>query len=150
MTPQALYDLARRAGIKADSPQHTAVELKYLQHLSDYEIASRTGLSRGAVRYAIQRVESARAGNVTPTTVPQSRMSFERFHALAELAGIPDTTRTYAALQIRYVDGLSQAAAARAAGVAVSTVNNGMRKIENAQLRLPSLVATVRAAGGDV
>ena len=76
-------------------------------------------------------------------------MTPKQFAAIAELTGTTNTSLTYDALYSHYVDGLSQSAAARKAGISPMTVNNAMRKIELTQGRLPKLLATVRCALGD-
>ena len=76
-------------------------------------------------------------------------MTPQQFAAIAELTGMTDTSKTRDALYSHYVDGLSQSAAARKAGISPMTVNNAMRKIELTQARLPELLATVRCAMGD-
>ena len=75
-------------------------------------------------------------------------MTPKQFAAIAELAGTTNTSLTYGALYAHYVDGLSQSAAARKAGISPMTVNNAMRKIELTRARLPDLLATVRGALG--
>ena len=75
-------------------------------------------------------------------------MTPKQFAAIAELAGMTDTSLTYGALYAHYVDGLSQSAAARKAGISPMTVNNAMRKIELTQARLPELLDTVQEAMG--
>lgn len=75
-------------------------------------------------------------------------MTPKQFAAIAELTGMADASKTYGALYSHYVDGLSQSAAARKAGISPMTVNNSMRKIELTQARLPKLLTTVQEALG--
>ena len=75
-------------------------------------------------------------------------MTPKQFAAIAELTGMTDTSKTRDALYSHYVDGLSQSAAARKAGISPMTVSNAMRKVELTQARLPELLATVRCALG--
>ena len=77
------------------------------------------------------------------------RMTPKQFAAIAELAGMTDTSKTHDALYSHYVGGLSQSAAARKAGISPMTVNNAMRKIELTRARLPALAETVRCALGE-
>ena len=77
------------------------------------------------------------------------RLTEGRLLALCELAGrLPSDCATYPALRLYYVEGLTQAESARAAGVHPSTVSNAQRRIELTQARLPGLLATVREAMG--
>ena len=78
------------------------------------------------------------------------RLTEGRLLALCDLAGrLPSDCATYAALRLYYVEGLTQAESARAAGVHVSTVSNAQRRVELAYARLPGLAETVRVAMGD-
>lgn len=76
-------------------------------------------------------------------------MTPKQFAAIAEITGMTDASKTRDALYAHYVDGLSQSAAARKAGISPMTVSNAMRKIELTQARLPELLTTVRCALGD-
>ena len=77
------------------------------------------------------------------------RLTEGRLLALCELAGrLPSDCATYPALRFYYVEGLTQAESARAAGVHVSTVSNAQRRVELAHARLPGLLATVQEAMG--
>ena len=77
------------------------------------------------------------------------RLTEGRLLALCELAGrLPPDCATYPALRFYYVEGLTQAESARAAGVHVSTVSNAQRRVELAYARLPGLAETVRVAMG--
>ena len=77
------------------------------------------------------------------------RLTEGRLLALCDLAGrLPSDRATYPALRFYYVEGLTQAESARAAGVHVSTVSNAQRRVELAYARLPGLEETVRVAMG--
>lgn len=70
------------------------------------------------------------------------------FAALAELAPIGRTTRTWEACRLVYVDGKSQTEAAAATDLHIATVSNAVAKCEATYYRLPALLATVRLAMG--
>ena len=72
------------------------------------------------------------------------------FAALAELAPIGSTTRTWEACRLVYVEGKSQTEAAAATDLHIATVSNTVAKCEATYYRLPALLATVRLAMGDV
>ena len=71
------------------------------------------------------------------------------FAALAELAPIGSTTRTWEACRLVYVEGKSQTEAAAATDLHIATVSNAVSKCEATCYRLPALLATVRLAMGD-
>ena len=71
------------------------------------------------------------------------------FAALAELAPIGSTTRTWEACRLVYVEGKSQTEAAAATGLHIATVSNAVAKCEATYYRLPALLATVRSAMGE-
>lgn len=71
------------------------------------------------------------------------------FAALAELAPIGSTTRTWEACRLVYVEGKSQTEAAAATDLHIATVSNAVSKCEATYYRLPVLLATVRLAMGD-
>lgn len=71
------------------------------------------------------------------------------FAALAELAPIGSTTRTWEACRLVYVEGKSQTEAAAATDLHIATVSNAVSKCEATYYRLPALLATVRLAMGD-
>ena len=69
------------------------------------------------------------------------------FAALAELAPIGSTTRTWEACRLVYVEGKSQTEAAAATDLHIATVSNAVAKCEATYYRLPALLATVRLDG---
>lgn len=71
------------------------------------------------------------------------------FAALAELAPIGRTTRTWEACRLVYVEGKSQTEAAAATDLHIATVSNAVSKCEATYYRLPALLATVRLAMGE-
>lgn len=73
----------------------------------------------------------------------------ESFAALADLAPIGSTTRTWEACRLVYVEGKSQTDAAAATGLHIATVSNAVAKCEATYHRLPALLATVRQAMGE-
>ena len=156
MTESQLTDLAQRAGIPTDSPRFGALQLKYLQGLSDYEASRQTGITRQTVRYAVQRVEWVRAAQGNPTPKPAGRhsptadqlMTAEQLDALCDLAGRIGNGGTREALHHFYVDGKTQAVSALLANVHATTLSNARRTIEAQQARLPALLATVQEAMG--
>lgn len=154
MTESQLIDLAQRAGIPTESPRFTALKLKYLQEVSDYEAARQTGLNRQTVRYAVRKIEwvLSAQGNPRPLAAdrPETppRMSAERLDALCDLARRIGNGATRTALHHHYVGGESKAASALLANVHASTVSNACRLIELQAARLPALLATVQIAMG--
>lgn len=76
-------------------------------------------------------------------------MKHEQFQALAQLAGVNHTSRSWDACLFHLVDGKTIAESARLAGINRQTAANAKQKLVLKAAELPQLLATVRAAMGD-
>ena len=76
-------------------------------------------------------------------------MKEAQFTALATLAGIHDTSRSWEACWYHLVNGKTIAESARLAGINRQTAANAKQKLVLKAAELPQLLATVRAAMGD-
>ena len=76
-------------------------------------------------------------------------MKHEQFTALAQLAGVNHTSRSWDACLFHLVNGKTITESARLAGINRQTAANAKQKLVLKAAELPQMLATVRAAMGD-